>query len=48
MVWILQCTKCGNVRKLYVSYNIKDFEKIYVYCQKCRTNTFHEVKGWEE
>ncbi len=43
MTWIVKCENCGNIRKVYVSYNIKNLTKIYIYCPKCRKNTFHII-----
>ncbi len=48
MVWIIRCEKCGNERILYVSYNIKDMDKIYLYCPYCKRNTFNKIIRWEE
>ena len=43
MPWKIKCKECGNVTILYVSYNIKDFKQIYIYCKHCGKNTFHEI-----
>jgi len=48
MPWLLKCKNCGNIRKLYVGYDISEEKKIYIYCPKCLKNAFHEVLGYEE
>jgi ribosomal protein L44E len=46
--WRLRCTECGTEWILEVSFNLKEFGKLYHYCRTCGKNTFHEVLGIEE
>lgn len=48
MPWILRCKNCGKIRKLYVGYDLSEEKQIYVYCAKCRKNTFHEILKYED
>ncbi|MGB9708694.1 MAG: hypothetical protein ACP5II_04145 [Infirmifilum sp.] len=41
--WILKCESCGNEKILDVGFNLYEFKKIYIYCPKCKSNTFHSI-----
>ncbi|MEM1542650.1 MAG: hypothetical protein QW101_07885 [Ignisphaera sp.] len=41
--WIMRCTICGTTWILEVSFDIRDTKRLYHFCRKCRSNTFHEV-----
>jgi len=48
-VWILECTKCKTIREVDLGFNLYKIEKLYIYCSKCKQNTFHKiVKHLEE
>jgi len=46
--WLLKCTSCGRINKLDLGYNLYEFKRIYVFCEHCNKNTFHEIIGHEE
>jgi len=48
MPWKLRCAKCGKEELLMVGYDIRDFKQLYLYCEKCKENTFHEILGYVE
>jgi len=41
--WRIKCQKCGEEKKLRVGYDIRDFKQLYLYCSKCKKNTFHII-----
>ncbi len=46
--WVLRCTSCGGRRSLDLGYNLYEFKRLYVFCETCQRNTFHEILGHEE
>ncbi|QOJ78099.1 hypothetical protein IG193_04740 [Infirmifilum lucidum] len=46
--WTLRCESCGGEKVLDVGFNLYEFKRVYIYCPKCRANTFHIVVGHEE
>lgn len=47
-LWLLECEDCKNIKKLDVAYNLLEFKRLYLYCRRCRRNTFHKVLEFEE
>lgn len=43
--WRLRCQACSREWNLDVSYDLSEYERIYLYCPACRKNTMHEVLG---
>jgi len=41
--WRLECSECGSLWVLPVSYRLGEMRVIYHYCRNCRRNTFHRV-----
>lgn len=42
-VWILKCRDCGSEKEIDLGFNLYKIGRIYIYCEKCRKNTFHDV-----
>ncbi len=47
-IWLLRCTSCKNEVKLKLGYNLYEFKKLYLFCERCGRNTYHEVIGHKE
>lgn len=41
--WRLKCEECSNEWALEVSFDLSELGKIYLYCKKCKRNTFHKI-----
>ncbi len=47
--WVIKCTRCGLERELDVGFDLTPFRNgLYIYCTKCRMNTFHVVLGYHD
>lgn len=46
--WVLVCEVCGNKRILDVGYDLREFQRIYIYCRNCGENRPHRILGFED
>ncbi len=42
-VWILKCKECGADKEVDLGFNLYKLGKVYIYCENCGRNTFHEI-----
>ncbi|MFP3080760.1 MAG: hypothetical protein RXN88_04240 [Acidilobus sp.] len=48
--WKVRCTECGLERFLETGFDLSTLKggRIYIYCPRCKRNTFHEIIGRSE